>query len=112
MSEKKKQNIGITLMLCCAVALCLGQFIWKRYDGLVPLIVGFAIYGLGAVLMLVAYRFGRLSVLQPVNSVNYVFAVFIGALFFGEVITVWRLMGVALIVVGIIFLASGEEAKE
>ena len=28
------------------------------------------IYGLGAPLMLVAYRFGRLYVLQPVNSVT------------------------------------------
>lgn len=112
MSEKKKQNIGIALMLCCSVALCLGQFIWKSYDGLLPLVVGFVIYGMGALIMLVAYRFGRLSVLQPVNSVTYVFAVFIGALFFDEGITAWRLVGVALIVAGIVLLAGGEEAKE
>ncbi len=111
MSEKKMQNLGIVLMLFCAMFLCFGQFIWKYYDGPISLMMGFVIYGIGAMLMLSAYRFGRLSVLQPINSINYVFASIIGALFFNEAINGVRLLGIAIIIVGVILLAGGEEKK-
>ncbi len=109
MSDKKMQNIGIALMLCCAVALCLGQFIWKYYDGVASIIVGFLVYGVGAMLMLTSFHFGRLSVLQPINSVSYVFAAVLGALFFGEALNGMRILGIAIIIVGIILLVGGEE---
>lgn len=82
--EKKVQhisNIGIILMLFCAVCLCAGQFVWKSFDGLFPLIVGFGIYGIGAIAMLCAYHFGSLSVLQPINSVSYAIAAVLGNIF-------------------------------
>ncbi len=107
----KKQFIGILLMLLCAVCLCSGQFIWKMYDGLIPLVCGFALYGFGALAMLVAYRFGSLSVLQPINSISYVFSAALGAIFFGEVITVLKAAGIAVIMIGIILLARGERVK-
>ncbi len=86
--EKRKNNaLGVTLMLACATCLCTGQFVWKYYDGLLSLTVGFGIYGLGALAMLSAYRFGSFSVLQPVNSVSYVIAAVLGRVFFHEAIT-------------------------
>ncbi len=96
-------------MLCCSVALCLGQFIWKYYDGVASLAVGFLVYCVGAMLMLVSFRFGRLSVLQPINSVSYVFAAVLGALFFSETLNGLRILGIAIIIVGIILLVGGEE---
>lgn len=84
MLEKKEKRtgwIGIILMLICAGCLCTGQFIWKYYEGFLSLIIGFGIYGLGALAMLCAYRFGSLSVLQPINSVSYVIAAGLGNIF-------------------------------
>ena len=107
----KKQTIGILLMLLCAVCLCSGQFIWKRFDGLIPLICGFALYGIGALVMLIAYNFGSLSVLQPINSISYVFSAVLGAVFFSEVITVVKAIGIAVIMAGIVLLAGGEREK-
>jgi uncharacterized membrane protein len=106
--KRKTSGLGILLMLVCAGCLCTGQFIWKSYDGPLPLIVGFGIYGLGAFSMLCAYRFGSLSVLQPINSVSYVIAAVLGNIFFDEAITVGKIAGITLIMAGVIFLARGE----
>lgn len=106
--ERKTGSLGVALMLVCAVCLCAGQFIWKCYDGLLPLMIGFGIYGLGALAMLSAYRFGSLSVLQPVNSVSYVIAAILGHAFLNETITAGRMVGIALIMLGVFFLAQGE----
>ena len=105
---KKTNYLGILLMLLCAICLSLGQFIWKCYDGILPLIIGFGIYGLGALSMLCAYRFGRLSVLQPINSVSYVIAAVLGSIFLNEAITLGKVFGIVFIMTGVLFLARGE----
>ena len=109
-SEYKKTYLGILLMLLCSVCLCIGQFVWKYYTGLFSLIIGFGIYGLGALSMLWAYRFGSLSVLQPINSVSYVIATILGSVFFQETITIGKTIGIALIMAGVVLLARGEVA--
>ena len=38
-----------------------------------PLILGFLFYGLGAVLLIIALKYGELSVLYPVISLSFVF---------------------------------------
>ncbi len=101
---------GVALMLLCAVCLCMGQFIWKRYDGALSMIAGFAIYGLGALAMLIAYRFGSLSVLQPINSVSYIISAILGAAFFQETITLRKIAGIVIIMAGVTLLARGERA--
>lgn len=107
----KKGWLGIILMLVCAFCLCTGQFIWKRYDGVLSIIIGFGVYGLGALSMLCAYRFGSLSVLQPINSVSYIIAVVLGNIFFNEAITAGKVLGIAAIMAGVFLLAWGEVAK-
>lgn len=113
MEQKKRRNgrIGVMLMLFCAVCLCMGQFVWKYYDGFLPLIIGFGIYGLGALSMLCAYRFGTLSALQPINSVSYVIAAILGSIFFDEAITAGKVIGIMMIMLGVVFLAKGEVAE-
>ena len=101
---------GIFLMLVCACCLCGGQFIWKLWDGVLPLFAGFAVYGAGALAMLVAYRFGSLSVLQPINSVSYVISTILGYFVFQEVVTAGKIVGIAAIMAGVFLLAKGETA--
>ncbi len=114
MGEGRKRRtgmLGVLLMLLCAVCLCAGQFIWKCYSGVFPLITGFAIYGLGALAMLCAYRFGSVSALQPINSVSYVLAAVLGNIFFHETISVGKAMGILVIMVGVILLAQEERVS-
>lgn len=109
--EKRTGWIGVILMLICAGCLCTGQFIWKYYEGLLSLIIGFGIYGLGALSMLCAYRFGSLSVLQPINSVSYVIAAVLGSIFFNESITAGKVIGIAAIMAGVFLLARDGVAE-
>jgi undecaprenyl phosphate-alpha-L-ara4N flippase subunit ArnE len=71
---------------------------------------GFAIFGLGAVLMIISYRYGELSVLQPINSMTYVYSLFLGHAVFSEEITLFKITGVAAIMSGVILLGRGSAA--
>ena len=99
---------GIVLMLLSALTACIGQLCWKLYAlqwGFYYLVLGFCLYALGALLMIVAYRFGRLSVLQPLLSVSYVLSVLIGYFILDETFTWGNLIGVCSIIVGVILIA-------
>jgi undecaprenyl phosphate-alpha-L-ara4N flippase subunit ArnE len=100
---------GILLMLLCSFCLCLGQLVWKLMPGFnwLYLLSGFAIFGLGAVLMIISYRYGELSVLQPINSMTYVYSLFLGYFVFYEEITVFKIAGVVAIMTGVILLGHG-----
>lgn len=98
-------------MLVCAVCLCTGQFIWKYYGNIFSVFIGFGIYGMGAMAMLCAYSFGRLSVLQPLNSVSYIISTVLGSIFFQERITGGKVIGILVLMAGIIFLTGGDRKK-
>ncbi len=109
--ERKTQPIGVALMLICVACLCAGQFIWKRFDGVWSLAGGFVVYCVGALAMLVAYRFGRLSVLQPINSLSVVVSAVLGFMIFGEEISVVKAIGMISILTGVILIAKGDDAS-
>ena len=106
---KKHQAYGILLMLVCVICLCMGQFIWKKYDGIIALVSGFIVYGIGALAMLVALGFGKLSVLQPINSLSIVLSAILGYFFFEEQLTPLRIIGIVIIMTGVIILTRGSE---
>ena len=107
----KKNKKGILLMLVSSLCVCIGQLLWKlSTDGsLLPLLVGFTFYGAGALVMIVAYKFGELSVLQPMLSLNYVISIFLAAVVLKENITLLKLIGVVIIIAGVLLIAGGTE---
>ncbi len=60
--------------------------------------------------MMVAYRFGSLSVLQPMLSLNYVFSIVLSAFVLKETITLLKCIGVLIIISGVILIAGGDES--
>jgi len=107
----KKSHIGILLMLLCAACLCLGQFVWKimpNYN-LLYMLSGFAIYAAGALSMIFAYRYGELSVLQPINSMSYVFSTIMAVLILNESVTVINMAGIVLIISGVIVIGANSK---
>ncbi|MDR0497474.1 MAG: EamA family transporter [Treponema sp.] len=101
-----RKHIGILLMLLCAACLCLGQLVWKLMPGynLIYLLGGFAIYVAGAFSMVFAYRHGELSVLQPINSMSYVFSAIIARFILYENLPPTHIAGIVLIVGGVVVL--------
>lgn len=111
MNKSETQLKGIVLMLISAATACTGQLLWKLAaadDSLLLVIAGLALYGCGALLMIVALKFGELSVLHPMMSAGYILSLILGAIVLDEHITVTRIVGVAVIIVGLVFLSSSE----
>lgn len=70
----------------------------------IPLIAGLCLYGIGAVMMVLALQHGELSVLYPVISLSYVWVAILSVLIFHEHMNVFRLSGIAVIIVGVAIL--------
>lgn len=106
-----KNKKGILLMICSSACACVGQLLWKLSSekGILLALLGFAFYGLGAFFMLIAYRFGKLSVLQPMQSLNYVLSIIIGAMVLSELVTIKKVVGVLIIMTGIVLIGGGDE---
>ncbi|WP_203332293.1 EamA/RhaT family transporter [Planococcus beigongshangi] len=105
---EKTAPIGIFLMIAAAASTATGQLFWKLSDAIldIPMLLGFILYGMGAVLMTTAFRFGRLSVLHPLMSLGYVIAIFYGAAFLNEAVTLNISLGTLLILVGVIVIGG------
>lgn len=73
------------------------------------MLAGFAFYGVGALVMIVAYRYGKLSVLQPMLSLNYVVSIVLAVLVLKENITILKCIGVIVIISGVVLIAGGDE---
>ncbi|MDR0851645.1 MAG: EamA family transporter [Clostridiales Family XIII bacterium] len=107
----KYSGIGVALMVVSSLCACIGQMFWKlsATGTLLELILGLFLYGVGAVVMLVAYKFGKLSVLQPIMSLNYVFAIVIGILVFSETMSALKVGGIAAVILGVILIGGENE---
>ena len=99
------------MMIVSAVCVCFGQLFWKlsSQGSLWFLIFGFILYGLGAVIMIFAYRFGSLSVLQPVLSLSYVITIILAVTILNEQVTLLKLGGVLFVMLGVILIAGGDK---
>lgn len=118
MNEKKSQlKVGIALIVTSAIMTCSGQLCWKLGAVYIEYtigfyLLGFLMYGMGALLMTIAFRFGEMSVLHPMLSVGFVGSLFLGSIFLNENITVRKFAGILLILVGICFLSRQENERK
>lgn len=124
----KKNGKGIILLLISAFSLALGQLLWKKplenvdiplvlasgFSGIWSLFLkvlpGFIVYAIGAVVMTIGFGYGELSVLQPINSMSYVFALILSAIFVPtESISVITVIGVFVVIAGVIVIGGSSK---
>lgn len=105
-----KNKKGIIFILFSALCTSFGQVLWKLYDDdqYLFLLLGFALYALGALLMIIAFRYGSLSVLHPLLSVGYLFGLFFGSFILHEIITYKELIGTVIILCGVLLIGGGD----
>ena len=100
------------MMLLAALCTCMGQLMWKLAAGCIWFLVpGFVLYGGGALLMILAMRYGELSVLHPMLGAGYALSVVLGLLVFREAVTVRKVLGIGVIVLGLAMLARPERGE-
>jgi drug/metabolite transporter (DMT)-like permease len=115
----KNLKLGILIMLLCTVFTAAGQLFFKygsetfewnlslltNYN----LILGLVLYGAGALLLIVALKFGDLSVIYPIVSLTFIWVMFISVWFLGEKITNFKIGAVIFIVFGVVLIARGSK---
>ena len=104
MRESLKANKkGIILMIASSLLVCMGQLFWKLSvsGNWLYLIIGF-----GALVMLKAYSYGKVSELQPMLSMNYVFTIFLGYFVLGETFSIFKMLGTITIIFGVIMIGG------
>ena len=107
----KRGKKGFLLMIASSFCVCMGQLLWKlSIDGnLLYLCMGFLLYGAGFVAMVTAYKYDSVSKLQPILSLNYIFAVLLGYYLLNESISFYKISGIIIITAGIAVIASATE---
>ena len=84
---------AIVLIVLCTLFTSLGQILWKFGIARInvaniltvlnlPFIVGCISYGIGAILMILAFKKGQLSVLYPILATSYIWVSLLSPLFF------------------------------
>lgn len=106
----RKNKKGILLMAMSSICVCIGQLLWKisATSGIVMMLAGFCLYGVGALIMIIAYKYGKLSVLQPMLSMNYVISILLARMVLKENITLLKIVGVLIIISGVVLIAGGD----
>jgi len=75
----------------------------------IPLLAGLVLYGLGAMLMVLALRHGELSALYPVFALTFVWVTILSVTVFHETLNFAKLAGIILIVGGVATLGRGSK---
>lgn len=108
----KANSKGIIIMILAAFFTSLGQMFWKFFrldNNYIFLIIGFIFYGSGAATMIGAFKFGKYSVIHPMMCTSYIFAILLGGFFLKEYISIYQIIGIATISLGVVFIGGGDE---
>ena len=73
-----------------------------------PLIGAFSLHFISAIIGIIAYRGGELTVLVPLASLNYIWASILAVRFLGEKMNGWKWAGIFTIMVGITLIGLSD----
>lgn len=116
--NQKTARFAILLIIVCTVFTSVGQILLKlstknmslNFFSLITnyyLIFGVIIYGLGALIMLVALKKGELSVLYPFIALSFIWVALISLFFLHEKLLLINWIGIILIVGGVSLIGRG-----
>ena len=73
-------------------------------DGIIkniPFLFGLFFYGSSMILCIIALKWGPLTILNPIGSLNYLWAAFLSMWLLGEKMNGYKWIGVILIIIGV-----------
>jgi drug/metabolite transporter (DMT)-like permease len=118
MTETKNTKLGIFIMLICTLFTASGQFFFKhsaktfQWDIVslltnYNLILGGCFYAMGAFLLIIALKYGDLSVVYPFVSLTFIWVMLISSIFFNEIINNFKVGAVIFIIFGVALVGQG-----
>ncbi len=114
MSGTKKWAIG--LMVLVTLLTSSAQILYKFGSAKLPviftnyyLVLGLALYGIGAVLMIIAFKAGEVTVLYPIVATSYIWVALLSSYFFSDSMNYLKIIGIALIFFGVTSVSMGSK---
>lgn len=102
----------ILIMILCTFCTSLAQYYFKigtlyTYH----LYLGLFLYVIGAVLLMIALRKNNLSTTYPILATSYIWVALL-AYYLGEQISIFQIIGITTIIIGVIFINLKSKIKE
>ena len=114
---KKTPMFAIALVIVCTFLTSFGQYFIKIgtksisgniYSLLsIPFIGGFLLYGVGAIILIIALKYGELSVLYPFIALSFIWVFFLSLFLLNENISFVHWLGLTSIILGVSFIGGG-----
>lgn len=124
---KRNLKLSVILVFFCTLLGAAGQILMKngtqaqQATGLVALLMaiftnltlftGYALYGLSTALLVIALKYGELSILYPVIALTYVWVTGLSVFLYGEQLGVYKVVGLATVIAGVIVIGFGSRRK-
>ena len=94
----------------------------QRGEGLADIVVtifsnpqmftGYALYGLSAILMVAALKYGELSILYPIIAMTYVWVTILSVMIYSESVNLLKFVGLTSIVCGVAVLGMSSPSRK
>lgn len=108
----------IAMVVFCTIVTSAGQVMWKygaeRLPEIItnwPLIGGFVLHVIAAVILITSFKTGEVSVLFPMYATNYIWVSLMSSYFFAESLNALKWAGMIAIIAGVILLSKGAQHK-
>lgn len=119
----KTKPWAIALMIICTLFTSSAQILYKMGVNRLSfniisiitnwqIILGITLYGMGAVLVIIALKGGEVTVLYPIITSSYIWVTIASSYFLKEIINLSRWIGIFLIMLGILMIVFGTKDKE
>jgi len=108
------------LVLFTTLLTSSAQLLWKKGSATLTfnivgvlannyIIGGILLYIVGGILIIVAFRGGEVSVLYPIIATSYIWVSLLSVRFLGEIMNVFKWLGIMAIILGIILIGYGSK---
>jgi uncharacterized membrane protein len=118
-SFRFSKNQTIALVFCCSLFGAAAQVLVKTGAATLTgtgimgmltnfhVLLGYCLYGLSTITLVLALRDGELSMLYPIISLTFVWVAILSTFFFNEALSTTTILGIGVIVAGVAVLGRG-----
>ncbi len=75
------------------------------------LLAGLGLYGIGALLMMSSFALADVSIVYPMLATSYIWVSIAAVFFFGEQLTILRIIGIAVLIAGVAMIGIAGRRK-
>ena len=110
---------AVGLVLLCALMTGFAQLFFKIGADQLPLlfinwpiVIGLTLFAIEAIIFMLAYKGGDVSVLFPVFATSYIWVSLLSKYWLNEPLNVYKWIGIFIIVLGISIIGKGSQISE